>query len=104
MMENLEYQIEVALLSRSVQACAVLVIIFFIAVSIPLVIVVSHILVLSRKVLARDLMIQEIQIDLLDIMILQKVYVHATGRLRDSLLQLHQVHRRVKVGCVFAVI
>ena len=61
------------------QACAVLVIIFFIAVSIPLVIIVSHILVLSCKVLAHDLIIQEIQIDLLEIMILQKVYVHASG-------------------------
>jgi len=100
--EDLEYQGEVALLRRSVLILVngSIIVIAVTIIIIPLVIVVSLIFLLNR-IITYYLLLQEIQINLLDIMLLQQVYVHATDGLRDSLLQLHQAHCRVKVGCTF---
>ena len=68
---------------------------------IPWVIVVGpiHVVVLLFHQLLVPLggciMLHEIQINLLEIMVPQKVHERATDGLRDSLLQLQQAHRRV---------
>lgn len=96
-MQYLMNQIEVALLRLSMLLIIIPEHVIIVAVSIPLIFILSSILLLI-------LYLRQEQINLLDIMIFQKLYVHVSGRLCDFLLQLHQTGRRVEICCIFIVI